>query len=332
MKNTTQNDLNQELIQSQQSPEQRSTSNSELLSQGESQPTAQSGAASSPKKPPTSERKIKANRQNAKMSTGPKTVAGKNNSRWNSWKFGIYSRKTVIRPENEREIKGLVRELHSELLPETPLQRITFKEIVHCAWQCELAARLDTRTISELVFSADEKETPPDPAEQPTTDWYEAGPAALNQGIAFLERVKADVQEAGYVKEEWRQPLQQNFGPQFLNLLTDETTPIRTEALQLAVCLDYKDQTYNFGGTSNLLRQSTSGPEIMLDPMQRKQNILNIIDERMMHLHSLKKIRRNSPSSIRAEAGNSPPRQFEHATRALHRAIRRYMNLLKEGL
>ena len=39
-----------------------------------------------------SERKIEANRRNARLSTGPRTEAGKNRSRYNAIKHGIFSR------------------------------------------------------------------------------------------------------------------------------------------------------------------------------------------------------------------------------------------------
>ena len=41
---------------------------------------------------------------------------------------------------------------------------------------------------------------------------------------------------------------------------------------------------------------------------------------------------RDKLASIRADAGDPPPRHFERATRALHCAIRRYVYLKEHGL
>lgn len=48
-----------------------------------------------------SERKLAANRRNAQRSTGPKTTAGKNNSRRNAIKHGILERKILLPPNGQ---------------------------------------------------------------------------------------------------------------------------------------------------------------------------------------------------------------------------------------
>jgi hypothetical protein len=59
----------------------------------------------------------------------------------------------IIRPENKTEIDTLQGGIYSQLLPKTALQKLAFKEIVHCAWQCELAARLDMLRVNGVLFS-----------------------------------------------------------------------------------------------------------------------------------------------------------------------------------
>lgn len=46
-----------------------------------------------------SERQLEANRQNAQLSTGPKTVEGKNKVKWNALKHGLLA-KSVVVPAN----------------------------------------------------------------------------------------------------------------------------------------------------------------------------------------------------------------------------------------
>jgi hypothetical protein len=54
-----------------------------------------------------SDKKIQANRQNAKKSTGPKSLAGKKRSSLNSIKHGLTCEKNVCIGENKKEFEEL---------------------------------------------------------------------------------------------------------------------------------------------------------------------------------------------------------------------------------
>ncbi len=73
------------------------------------------------RKRPTSERKIKANRQNALKSTGPKTPQGKSNSRKNSLKHGFYAKDLgtafPLGIEDPRDFEKLHADLRNEWQP-----------------------------------------------------------------------------------------------------------------------------------------------------------------------------------------------------------------------
>jgi hypothetical protein len=63
---------------------------------------------------PVSDRKIKANRENALKSTGPKSAAGKATSRFNALKHGLLAKRLLFSPDGKPEDEGLA-ELHQGL-------------------------------------------------------------------------------------------------------------------------------------------------------------------------------------------------------------------------
>ena len=80
-----------------------------------------------------SSKQIAANRRNAQMSTGPKSRRGKNNSRTNSLKHGLYSREVVVvtgyGKENIDEFRSLLRDLVDHYGPVGPLEELLVDNI-----------------------------------------------------------------------------------------------------------------------------------------------------------------------------------------------------------
>ena len=62
---------------------------------------------------------FEANRLNAQKSTGPRTPAGKEASRFNALKHGIDARHTIIPGENQADLERLANEYQDQLRPET---------------------------------------------------------------------------------------------------------------------------------------------------------------------------------------------------------------------
>jgi hypothetical protein len=72
------------------------------------------GAAPSGQPEPTlSEARLRANRENAKKSTGPKTFRGKAWSRFNALKHGLLSKKTMFAPDGKLQDESLLELLES---------------------------------------------------------------------------------------------------------------------------------------------------------------------------------------------------------------------------
>jgi hypothetical protein len=79
------------------------------------------------------------NRENAQHSTGPKTAEGKGKSAQNSRQHGLSS-STLWVPDNAKpEFQSLHRALHNEIRPIGELQQQFFEQLVHAAWQQNIA-------------------------------------------------------------------------------------------------------------------------------------------------------------------------------------------------
>lgn len=67
-------------------------------------------------------RQLRANRQNARLSTGPKTEAGKNNSRMNAYIHGVYDKLLNIRDEDVALFENLRDGLIEQFGPKYPTE------------------------------------------------------------------------------------------------------------------------------------------------------------------------------------------------------------------
>src|SRR5262245_36612113 len=98
-----------------------------------------------------SDRKLTANRQNAKHSTGPKTREGKRRSRFNALKHGLLAQEVVILSGHGREdaeqFHGLVASLVSHYAPEGPVEQLMVEKIAIAIWRQRRALRAEGGAI-----------------------------------------------------------------------------------------------------------------------------------------------------------------------------------------
>jgi hypothetical protein len=87
---------------------------------------------------------ITANRANALHATGPVTPEGKARVAQNALKHGLTAKHLVIRPDEEEEFAALRDALEAELAPQGALETITFREILHAAWNLQRFRRIET--------------------------------------------------------------------------------------------------------------------------------------------------------------------------------------------
>ncbi len=94
---------------------------------------------------------ILANRQNAELSHGPVTAAGKARVSQNATKFGLFSVANFVRPEEEDIFNNFESGYLAELAPTTPLEQTLAREIIHAAWRLRRCASLEVAPPENLT-------------------------------------------------------------------------------------------------------------------------------------------------------------------------------------
>jgi hypothetical protein len=86
---------------------------------------------------------INANQSNAQHSTGPRTAEGKARVAQNAVRHGLTSRRLVIRDDEREEFDALQESLVAELDPQGAVETVTFREILHAAWNLARFSRIE---------------------------------------------------------------------------------------------------------------------------------------------------------------------------------------------
>jgi hypothetical protein len=103
---------------------------------------SQDPSDSSPVDQTVSDRKIEANRENAKKSTGPRTIAGKLAMRRNATKHGLLSKALIFHDKQEEaEFQEVVNDLVEEFQPQGVVERALTDEIAVSLWKIATAER-----------------------------------------------------------------------------------------------------------------------------------------------------------------------------------------------
>ena len=185
-----------------------------------------------------------ANQANAQLSTGPRSEAGKTRVGQNATRHGLTARHLVIRDDEREEFDALHESLLTELDPQGAVETITFRELLHAAWNLERFRRLE----AELSGSGD--------GDAFTADDRNA--AALDR----LGRYQSRTQRAYYCALRELRTLQTNRALRAVKLdaeaaaevpaiadineLTKQTqSEVTAEALELAIKMtDYQAKSY----------------------------------------------------------------------------------------
>ena len=100
----------------------------------------------------TSERQAKANRQNAQMSTGPRTPAGKAVVALNAVRHGLLSRESLVKGESEAELVDFGKRLRAQLEPVGELELLLGDRIISTAWRLRRLVSVET-----MLFNREDK-------------------------------------------------------------------------------------------------------------------------------------------------------------------------------
>ncbi len=171
---------------------------------------------------PISEKKIEANRRNARQSTGPKTEAGKAVSRLNALKHGLLANEVVITrgdyKENEQAFAELLDALREQFTPVGMAEGLEVQTVALYYWRKMRAVRYEHGAIRKRTGNMREREE---------IDREEGFDFALRLGhnlertsrgiqylIDYLEYLRQEVLD-GEVSEESQKWLDQNFPDEF---------------------------------------------------------------------------------------------------------------------
>ena len=90
----------------------------------------------------TTDKQRKANRENAKKSTGPRTPEGKTRSSQNGLKHGLLARDAVMADEDPADYDRLFQEFEHYLFPKNVLEFVLVRQITAAEWRLRRLDRL----------------------------------------------------------------------------------------------------------------------------------------------------------------------------------------------
>jgi len=91
----------------------------------------------------TSDKQVRANKQNALKSTGPKTPKGKAAVRHNALKHGLLSQEVLLPGEDESAFNELGESLKDELQPVGELENLLVERIIATTWRLRRLGRVE---------------------------------------------------------------------------------------------------------------------------------------------------------------------------------------------
>jgi hypothetical protein len=133
-----------------------------------------------------SQRKIQANRRNAKKSTGPKTADGKAKSAMNSIKYGIYSDKYLIKDESYEEFHNYRKKILKCLNPTNAVLFDMATHVVSNGWEYQRCTLLESKILNSKSLKHDaERKQNNEEAKQIIVSWQD--PPELEAKYGALE-------------------------------------------------------------------------------------------------------------------------------------------------
>ena len=99
----------------------------------------------------TTNAQIKANRNNAKKSTGPRTEEGKTRSAKNALKHGLLARDTVLPGEDPADFDRQLSALEADIQPANSLEFELVRQIADAQWRMRRLTRLETGFFAAAV-------------------------------------------------------------------------------------------------------------------------------------------------------------------------------------
>jgi hypothetical protein len=91
-----------------------------------------------------SDRQIKANRENARRSTGPATPEGKAKASLNALRHGLFARGVVLPHEDRDEFLEILAALEAAEQPQGPIEAFLIRQLASAQWRLQRFTRIET--------------------------------------------------------------------------------------------------------------------------------------------------------------------------------------------
>jgi|SRR5215469_847542 len=98
----------------------------------------------------TSALQIEANRRNAQLSTGPRSLRGKSVSRLNALKHGLTAQQVVLFDETTEDFEGFVDEIVTTLKPTNAVEHLLAERVALCAWRLRRCYRIEAAMFENV--------------------------------------------------------------------------------------------------------------------------------------------------------------------------------------
>ncbi len=99
----------------------------------------------------TTKAQNKANRQNSKKSTGPKTAEGKAVVSQNAVKHGLFAAEAVVKGEDPADYQAYHDQYFAELLPNGMVESMLAERVVSLSWRLQRAERMQNQSIEDFT-------------------------------------------------------------------------------------------------------------------------------------------------------------------------------------
>jgi hypothetical protein len=98
-------------------------------------------------------KRAEANRRNARKSTGPRTAAGKDRSRFNAVKHGLSAKVEVLPGEDSDAFRARLESWTANLQPRDEIERYLVERAVHVSWQLDRADRAQAARVADVRYA-----------------------------------------------------------------------------------------------------------------------------------------------------------------------------------
>ena len=123
----------------------------------------------------TTTAQVKANRLNARKSTGPRTAEGKAVASQNAIKHGLRAKQAVIPGEDPAEFELHREQMLMELAPAGAVEMMLAERVVHLSWRLRRAERVQN-AVFDTLYARETDYTPPSRSGPPSGSSAPANP------------------------------------------------------------------------------------------------------------------------------------------------------------